>query len=114
MPFMRIDTNVDVPAGKADEILKKLSAAASAASGKPEDFFQLVLEGNKHMLMGGTNAPAAHVEYKGINFQEESAVPLSGAVCGVLGETLGIDGTRIYITFTGFKGSMWGKNGGTF
>lgn len=114
MPYLKLETNAPLGNPQAGELAKVLSAALAQVTGKPESVCQVGVAGGTTMLMGGTNEPTAYVDVKGIGFSEEKAAPMSKAVCAILSDMLGIKGGRIYISFSSYKGSMWGVNGGTF
>lgn len=114
MPYIKVETNVEIAGGKAGNVLAKLSEAVAKVTGKPEQYVQVGLVGDVAMLMAGTDAPTAHVAVRGIGFAESQAEPMSGAVSGVLAAALGIPAKRVYLTFDSYSGTMWGVGGSTF
>lgn len=114
MPYLKLETNVEIPDDKVPALMKRLSDAVVAVTGKPERVVQVAVAGGGRMLFAGSEEANAHVEVKGISFPEESAKGMSEAVCAVLRDCLGIPGSRVYIAFVSYKGSMWGVDGRTF
>ena len=114
MPYIKVETNVDITKEQALDTLNQLSAAVAAVTGKPEIYIQAGLQGGIAMLMAGEPGPTAHVEVKGIGFPETQARPMSEKVTDILTEAFGIPGKRVHITFDAYEGSMWGVDGSTF
>ena len=65
MPLIKVKTNiVDVQA--PDTLLKRLSAALAAATGKPESYVMTLLDSGVPMTFAGSEEPCAYVEIKSI------------------------------------------------
>ncbi|MCD8352623.1 MAG: hypothetical protein LUC93_18630 [Planctomycetaceae bacterium] len=114
MPYLKVDTTATPGPEQMAATLKRLSVALAETTGKPEKVCQAALQGGVGMIFAGVDGPSAHVEVKGINFDETKAGDIAKAVCAVLEEDLGIPGKRVYLAFTSFRGAMWGVDGKTY
>ncbi|MFQ5487064.1 MAG: phenylpyruvate tautomerase MIF-related protein [Gammaproteobacteria bacterium] len=114
MPYLKIQTNTEIPAGKEEAVMKRLSGAVAEALGKPERYVMVALENTTPMLFGGTVAPCAYLELKSIGLPEELTPQLSLMLCETVAAELNIPGDRIYIEFANAVRHLWGWNGGTF
>ena len=112
MPFVRIQTNTTVE--EPAEILKKLSALAAEKIGKPESYVMTALQDGLPMTFGGGDEALAFIECKSIGLGETQTRAISASLCGFCEQELGIPQDRVYIEFSGARGSMWGWRGGTF
>ncbi len=112
MPYIKVQTNSEADDGAG--LLKKISASAAAALGKPESYVQTSLEDGRLMTFGGSTDPTAFIECKSIGLPEGRTGDLSALLCSICSEDLGIPANRIYIEFIDAAGRMWGWNGGTF
>ncbi len=112
MPYIHVHTNVDV----ADEqaFLKRCSATAAKALGKPESYVMVNLSHGKPMLFAGSDAPLAYIELKSLGLPGEATSDLSATLCTMLEDALGIEPGRVYIEFLSPERHMWGWDGGTF
>lgn len=112
MPYLKIQTNRDV-ADKI-EVLKKLSALAAEALGKPESYIQTAFDTCTEMTFGGTDAPTAFIICKSLGLTDARTETLSEALCTFCESELSVSKDRVYIEFAGPPGSMWGWKGRTF
>lgn len=114
MPYLKIVTNIDLPAETRPALLARLSRELAQQLGKPERYVMVEAAGGASLLFGGNDAPAAYVELKSIGLDTARTKPLSKAVCELLQAELGIAPERVYIEFIDVPGHLWGWNGGTF
>lgn len=114
MPYISMQTNVQMTGDQEGEVLAKLSAAIAKTTGKPESVVQAAVQSGLRMMMAGKEAPTAYVSVKGIGFPQSYAAETSAAVCRVLAEVAGIEGKRVYIAFDAYEGGMWGVDSRTF
>ncbi len=113
MPMIRIQTSNAVADKTA--LAKAISAAAQEATGKPECYMQLIVEDKVFMMLGGSEAPTALLEFRAIGGLSHPACrKFSALVCGILQEQQNISPDRVYINFMEFDASNWGWNSGTF
>jgi len=114
MPLISMQTSVSLDDATKDELLRDLSGAVSAATGKPEAYIMATVQ-SAQICMAGELGPAAYVDVRGIGGLTQGVnANISAAVARVLGERLGISRDRVYLTFTDVPASNWGWNGSTF
>ena len=111
MPLINVRTNIS-NVQDADALLKKLSAALSRCTGKPESYVMTLLGFGIPMTFAGSNEPCAYVEIKSIGALTPPA--MSDQFCELIKSSLGISKDRIYIGFDDVNASNWGWNGSTF
>jgi len=111
MPYLNIVTNQAIQ--DQDALLKSASQAVSQSSGKPESYVMVAVEAKANMLMGGSNAPAAFLDYRALGLPDDRTA-FSDALCTLITEQLGIAGDRIYISMTDSQRQNWGWNHATF
>ena len=114
MPYLKIQTNVDLPAAETENLLKAASKAVAEALGKPERYVMVAVEGGRPIVFSGQSAPAAFLELKSIGLPENRTSDLSSALCALMKSALDVPEDRVYIEFANAKGGLWGWNGGTF
>lgn len=114
MPYIHIKTNTPLNEDQAGELAAKASDLAAKAMGKPEKYVLAMISPGQIMLHGGTPAPAAHVECRGIGLQEAQCAPLSETICSFLEKELSIAPDRVYIEFSDMPRAWVGWNKGTF
>ena len=111
MPYLNIVTNQDVQDEAA--LLKAASQTVARASGKPESYVMVAVEQKANMLFGGSDAPTAILDYRSLGLPGDRQ-GFSDALCTMINEQLGIDGSRIYISMTDSERQNWGWNHSTF
>ncbi|BCX88421.1 phenylpyruvate tautomerase [Methylomarinovum tepidoasis] len=114
MPYLRIETNVELDDAKIDHLLSAASKAIAAELGKPERYVMVQVTGGAALMFDASREPAAYVELKSIGLPEGQTQPLSRFLCAFLEKELGIAPDRIYIEFIDIPRKFWGWNGGTF
>lgn len=110
MPCISIKTNKVILAIEEKQIKQRLGEAISILPGKSEKWLMCLFEGNDHIWLGGTDAPAAYVEtalYGAASATDYNR--LTEKVTGILVDTLGIEPARIYIKYC--ETQYWGWNG---
>lgn len=114
MPFLKLQTNVEIAPETQRELLENLSRETAGQLGKPERYVMVAVEPACAMLFAGSDAPLAYLELKSIGLPENLTPTLSEALCKQVSDTLDIAADRIYIEFANAPRQMWGWNGGTF
>ncbi|MCK5152779.1 MAG: ABC transporter substrate-binding protein [Spirochaetales bacterium] len=112
MPYIKIQTNAEV--SNKQELLKKLSSAASGGIGKPETYIMTAFSSVEAMTFGGNSEPSVFIECKSIGLKEEQTAGLSALLCSFCEDELNVSKDRVYIEFSSAKGVMWGWDGRTF
>lgn len=111
MPYLNIVTNQDCSDVAA--LLKATSQTVAEAAGKPESHVMIAFEAKANMMMSGSDAPAAFLDYRALGLPADHTA-FSDVLCTLIGEQLGIAGDRIYISMTDSERQNWGWNHGTF
>ena len=111
MPYLNIVTNQAISDENA--LLKAASKTVASASGKPESYVMVAVEAKANMLMGGSDAPTAILDYRALGLPHDRTA-FSHALCTMINEQLGIEGDRIYISMTDSERQNWGWNYDTF
>ena len=114
MPYVKIQSNVDIGADKQAALLTGISQLTAAQLGKPESYVMVALDPAMPMLFAGSDAPLCYLEVKSIGLPESKTAELSAALANTIEDNLGIARDRVYIEFTDAPRAMWGWNGGTF
>ncbi len=114
MPFVKVTSSIDLPAGEKDLFLAALSKAVAEATGKPERYMMVAFESGSIML-GGKAGPGVFVDIRAIGgLTPVVNAKISALVCAVIDQWLHVPGERVYLTFTDFPATHWGSNGKTF
>lgn len=111
MPYLNIVTNQTIDDESA--LLKAASQTVAKAAGKPESYVMVAVEAKASMLMGGSDAPTAILDYRALGLPADRTA-FSDALCTLITEQLGIAGDRIYISMTDSERQNWGWNHDTF
>lgn len=113
MPFIDSKITVPVTEEKREAIKERLGQAVGLLN-KSETYLMVGFEDNYTLYMGGQKLErGAYVSVSlfgsaGSDVYER----MTGAICDILGEELGIPGDRIYVTYHGVND--WGWNGRNF
>jgi len=111
MPYLNIVTNQVIDDESA--LLKAASQTVAKAASKPESYVMIAVETKASMLMGGSDAPTAILDYRALGLPTDRTA-FSDALCSIITEQLGIAGDRIYISMTDSERQNWGWNHRTF
>jgi phenylpyruvate tautomerase len=112
MPYLRVETNVELQAERRKALLSLLSTRLAETLGKPEAYMMVQLSSGVDLAFAGSLEPAAYVELKSIGLAETQQ--LSRFICGLLQSELGVSPQRIYIEFIDIPPKYWGWNNSTF
>ena len=114
MPFVKIQSNVELDDGKCETLLKSISTLTASELGKPESYVMVAIEPTTPMLFAGNSDPACYLELKSIGLPEAKTADLSNALSQEIEKQLAVTKDRIYIEFSDAPRKMWGWNGTTF
>jgi phenylpyruvate tautomerase PptA (4-oxalocrotonate tautomerase family) len=114
MPYLTIRTNQAVDDAAQQALLQQASAKVAQLLGKPESYVMVSIEAARPMLFAGSAEPLAYLELKSIGLPDSATTELSAGLCQLIGDTLSIEQSRIYIEFANAERHMWGWNGATF
>ncbi|MCR5546506.1 MAG: hypothetical protein K6F30_08545 [Lachnospiraceae bacterium] len=113
MPF--IDSKISVPVSeeKKTEIKKKFGQAISSL-GKTENYLMVGFDDNYDLYFAGDKIEKGayvNVSLYG-SAPKDSYSKMTGEICRILNEELGIPGDKVYVTYR--EVSDWGWNGRNF
>lgn len=114
MPLIRIETNEEVSDQGREDVLNLMTELVVRQLNKPREYVQILLVEKCAMAFGGTTEPAAFVEIRSLGLPDRKPKAISGEVCQILRENLGIEPARVFINFFDMPKAHWGWNGETF
>lgn len=114
MPYLSIQTNIEVGSTLKPDLLATASKLVADCLGKPERYVMVQLSSNPDMLFAGSTEALAYLELKSIGLPEAEIKTLSSALCDLLSHSLNISAERVYIEFADAPRNLWGWNRGTF
>ncbi len=114
MPIIRLETNVPLDSSQSGDLLRKLSALASKALGKPEKYVLAALDPGMSLAFAGTEAPAALLHIQSIGLDAEACPNLADLMAAFLDADVGISPDRAYVLFNDLVPDRVGWNGTTF
>ena len=113
MPF--IDSKISIPVSddKKESIKRKFGQAVSVL-GKTESFLMVGFDDDYDLFFAGEKVEkGAYVSVSLYgNASPDAYSSMTGEICSILNEELGIPGDRVYVTYRGV--SDWGWNGRNF
>lgn len=114
MPFINSKVTVSMSEEKKETIKSRLGQAISIIPGKSENWLMVGFEDNYDLYFQGNNKSAsAFIEVKIFGSASKAAYDeLTGEICMIYNEELGIAPNRIYVKYE--EVSNWGWNGGNF
>lgn len=110
MPF--IDSKITLPVSpEKREVIKSRLGQLAGILSKPESFLMVGIEDNYDLYMGGKKLEkGAYVAVSLFGSASSSAYEkMTGEICRLYEEELGIPGQSVYVTYQGVKD--WGWNG---
>lgn len=113
MPFIDSKITLPVTPKQKENIKSKLGKAVSIIN-KPESFLMVGIEDNYDLYMGGNKLEkGAYVSVSLFGNATSSAYEkMTGEICKIYEEELGIPGQAVYVTYHGVND--WGWNGRNF
>lgn len=114
MPYIMLQTNMELTKEDQGELLKRLSQKTADLLRKSEAYVMTALRDKTPMLFAGKDDPAAFLELKSIGLPEGDTPRLSAELCDFISNQLGIPKGRIYIEFCNAERHLWGWDGRTF
>ncbi len=114
MPLITIRSAAAVSDEAVDPLLSACSAALAETLAQPEAYVMTLFERSAGMTMAGTSEPCGLVEVRSVvELVGDQTQAVTGVVCALLGQHLGVPPERIFVNFTDFRRAMWGFNGAT-
>lgn len=114
MPFLRIQTNIDLASEDKTRLAQACSHLVSELLGKSKDFVQVIVEGHQSMVFGDSTEPTVFVELRSLGLNTVGLSPLAAEITRVLRERLDVDPKRVFLNFFDLSRTHWGWNGKTF
>lgn len=113
MPFIDSKITVAVTDDKKDSIKSRLGQAISILN-KTESYLMVGIEDNYDLYMAGNKLEkGAYVSVSLYgNASSDQYDKMTGEICSILSEELGIPGDKVYVTYHGVND--WGWNGRNF
>ncbi len=113
MPFIDSKVTVALPEDKKEKIKARLGKAVSLLH-KGESYLMVGFQENYTLYFGGKKLEkGAYVEVSLFGSASPSDYSrMTGAICDILNEELGIPADHVYVTY--HPVSDWGWNGGNF
>ncbi len=111
MPFINSKVTVKMSEEKKETIKEKLGKAISTIPGKSESWLMVGFEDSYDLyFQGNKNAESAFIEVKVFGGASSSVYnKMTGQLCSIFEEELGIPANRIYIKYEAV--ADWGWNG---
>ncbi len=114
MPYLKIQTNLPMTKKAKRTVLRAASLLISEELGKPEEFVMVAVQPDTDMMFAGTEDPVAFLELKSVGLPGRQTKRLSGELCNMIHQHLGIEPARTYVKFIDVRRGMWGWKGDTF
>ena len=114
MPFINSKVSVAMSQEKKESVKAKLGQAISLIPGKSENWLMVGFEDSYDLyFQGNQDGPTAFVEVKIYGSASSGAYSeLTGAICDIYQEELGIPKNRVYVKYE--EVANWGWNGSNF
>ena len=113
MPYVKLQTNLEMDAEKSLAVIKKLSAHTAEILGKPESSVQAVLEPVPHIIFGGREQISAFIDLRSVGLGGDKTPEVAARLGEFLQNELAIGPDKAYIAFTNISRDMWGFKGST-
>lgn len=114
MPFVKIQSNVEIDNISRQALLQAISKLAATELSKPERYVMVAMDATAPMLFAGSSEPTCYLELKSIGLSEPQTTALASSLCQEIEKQLGVHKDRVYIEFADAPRKKWGWNGGTF
>lgn len=114
MPCIRIQSSCAMSETAKRNIKSALGKAIAVIPGKSESWLMVVLEGDAEIYFkGNADEPSAYVAVGAYGAPNERAFnALTGEICKILHDELGISPNRVYVQYSTTE--HWGWNGRNF
>lgn len=114
MPFIDSKISVSITKEQEKEIKTRLGQAISVIPGKSEAWLMLGFQPEyKIYFRGDDSEPAAFVDVNVYGNEDPNGFEkLTGAICAIFKDVLGIEADHIYVKYSAVRN--WGWNGSNF
>lgn len=111
MPYLNIKTNQTIE--NPVKLIQKASQTIAKVAGKPESYVMVVVESGLAMSFGGSDAPAAFLDYRSLGLPTDRKA-FSAVLCDLITAETDVEGARTYISMTDAERQNWGWDHSTF
>ena len=114
MPYIRAKVSTKLTEEKMTELKAALGKAIEAIPGKTETYLMVCIEDEQNIWFAGDNStPMAFIDVRILGkAKSEDYARMTGVLCTVFDDLLGIKGKDVYVTYSEY--SDWGWNGKNF
>ncbi len=114
MPYINVKVTEKLSEEKLIEIKAAMGKAITAIPGKSETYLMVCVEDGQAIWFAGDNsAPSAFVDVRILGHAKgEDYSRMTGVVCDMLKDILGIASERVYVQYS--ETDNWGWNGRNF
>lgn len=114
MPYISAKVSGKLTEEKITELKAALGRAITAIPGKTETYLMVCIEDDQRLWLAGDNStPKAFYDVRILGkAKPEDYSRMTGELCRLTKELLGIEGSDVYVTYSEY--SEWGWNGKNF
>ena len=114
MPYIEAKLSIKLNENQKNELQTKLADAVSAAFMKPKSYIMTNIEDEKSLYMGENKVEkGAYIVVRSLgSVSKPSCQNATQAICNMLTNDYGLNGSNIYITY--HPVDFWGWNGAMF
>lgn len=114
MPVLTIRSTAAIGEDAVASLLAAGSASLATTMGQPEAYVMTLFERADGMTMAATSDPSCLIEVRSVvELTADQTRAITGELCTLVEERLGIGPLRVFVNFTDFRRAMWGFNGST-
>jgi len=114
MPFIHLQTNMQLSQDKKEQVLTDLTDLIAKDLNKPSRFIMTRFSDDQVMMFADSAEPLVFIELRSIRLPAGQTGKLSQSLTAFVDHNLGVKGNRLFINFMDFEPPMWGHNGSTF
>ena len=114
MPYINAKVSCKLTDEKMTELKAALGKAIEAIPGKTETYLMVAIEDGQNIWLAGDNStPKAFFDVRILgSAKTEDYSRMTGVVCRICGELLGISSADVYVAYSEY--AHWGWNGKNF
>ena len=114
MPVLTIRSTAPIDDDAIASLLTAGSASLATTMGQPEAYVMTLFERADAMTMAGTTEPSCLIDVRSVvELSAEQTKTITGELCALMNDRLGVGPERVFVNFTDFRRPMWGFNGST-
>lgn len=114
MPYINLKTTIKLDNEKCEALKTAFGKAIEVFPGKTEAWLMVGIEDSQKLwFKGDASADSAIVDVDLLgDVNPGASEKMTGVICDILKNEIGISSDRVYVKYTGYKN--WGWNGGNF